>query len=1053
MPPRQRRSFWRTCRIYFRRFRITVWLVVLALLGALIYLNQVGLPNFLKKPLLDNLRARGLDLQFSRLRLHWQRGIVAENVRFGQTDAPLTPQLTAAQVQLKLNHRALRHFRLQIDALLLRQGRLVWALAEANEGPRQLTVEDIQSDLSFLPGDEWSLDRFTASFAGAQVQLSGTVKNASAVRQWRVLAPTEAAPAGLWRERLRRFADTLESIRFSVPPRLRLDVRGDARDLASFGVRLLVSTPGAETPWGAVKRGWLNARLFPADTNGLSSADITLEAGEAVTRWAVADRLDITARLDSFESLTNLGNGDLNICAGRVQSEWGQANNFQLAIHGTAMEGQTNRIHAEMGLQAGEVETRWGSATNAEFSATWIHALTNAIPLSGEGEFRCSQARTEWGTARDLRLVGRLVAPPAAAPGQADASWAGWGILEPYALDWEGQAGVLQSQGLEVQKVVCAGGWRAPALTITNLHAELDQRRLDGRTRLDVATRALSLALASDIDPHSLAPMLAEDARHELAACSWEQPPRLEGEASVVLPPWTNRPPDWLDQMRPTLSLQGQIKLEHGGAYRGLSISNAQVHVAYSNLVLRVPNLTVTRPEGRLEATQETDERTKDFYLRVYSTLDLTAALPLLDSQVQAAVNLFSFTQPPVVDAEVWGRLQAPERTAFKGRVALTNFTFRGESFTGLQTALQYTNRFIQVLAPRLQRGTQEARADGVGVDLGTELIYLTNGFSTTEPMVVARAIGSNVVRAIEAYQFARPPRAHVYGIIPMHGEDAADLHFELDGGPFTWWHFHVPYITGNIHWLGKGLTLTNVWADFYGGQAVGDAEFDFRPQPDTDYRFTMTMNSALLHPLMEDLFVKTNRLDGKLNGTLIISRASTGTIRSWDGRGDLALRDGFIWDLPIFGLFSDVLNTVKPGMGSSRASAGTCTFIITNGVIRSDDMDIRSTGMRLQYRGTLDFDGQVKARVEAEALRDTWLVGPLVSTVLWPVTKLFEYKVTGSLEDPKAVPVHLIPKVILLPFQVPFHPWKSLRGLFPEDLGVPRTNSAPLTSPKQSGP
>ena len=104
---RQKRGFWRTCRVYFRRVRITVWLLILALLGALLYLNQIGLPDFAKKPLLENLRARGLDLQFSRLRLSWYRGIVAENVRFGRADEPLSPELTVAQVQVRLNHRAL----------------------------------------------------------------------------------------------------------------------------------------------------------------------------------------------------------------------------------------------------------------------------------------------------------------------------------------------------------------------------------------------------------------------------------------------------------------------------------------------------------------------------------------------------------------------------------------------------------------------------------------------------------------------------------------------------------------------------------------------------------------------------------------------------------------------------------------------------------------------------------------------------------------------------------------------------------------------------------
>ena len=63
-----------------RRLRITIWLVILALVGALAYLNQVGLPNVVKRPLLEKLRARGIDLQFSRLRLRWYHGIVADNV-------------------------------------------------------------------------------------------------------------------------------------------------------------------------------------------------------------------------------------------------------------------------------------------------------------------------------------------------------------------------------------------------------------------------------------------------------------------------------------------------------------------------------------------------------------------------------------------------------------------------------------------------------------------------------------------------------------------------------------------------------------------------------------------------------------------------------------------------------------------------------------------------------------------------------------------------------------------------------------------------------------
>jgi hypothetical protein len=66
-------------------------------------------------------------------------------------------------------------------------------------------------------------------------------------------------------------------------------------------------------------------------------------------------------------------------------------------------------------------------------------------------------------------------------------------------------------------------------------------------------------------------------------------------------------------------------------------------------------------------------------------------------------------------------------------------------------------------------------------------------------------------------------------------------------------------------------------------------------------------------------------------------------------------------------------------------------------------------------------------------------------------VTKLFEYKVTGTLGAPKAEPVSLVPKFVFLPFQLPFHPLRTLRGLLPEDLGSISTNAPPLTSPKQN--
>ena len=97
----------------------------------------------------------------------------------------------------------------------------------------------------------------------------------------------------------------------------------------------------------------------------------------------------------------------------------------------------------------------------------------------------------------------------------------------------------------------------------------------------------------------------------------------------------------------------------------------------------------------------------------------------------------------------------------------------------------------------------------------------------------------------------------------------------------------------------------------------------------------------------------------------------------------------------------------------------------------------MRAPALRLLYEGTVTFDGRVDARVDAELLRDAWLIGRVVSLVFWPVTKMLEYRITGTLSDPKSEPV-FIPKLLL----VPLHPIRTLEELFSEPA---KTNAPPV--------
>jgi hypothetical protein len=527
-----------------------------------------------------------------------------------------------------------------------------------------------------------------------------------------------------------------------------------------------------------------------------------------------------------------------------------------------------------------------------------------------------------------------------------------------------------------------------------------------------------------------------------LSRFSWgKQPPLIVGSGAVTLPAWTNRQPDWRGEVLPTLRIAGELTATNG-AYLGVPADWAHTHVSYTNMVWHLPDLRAGNGPGLLQLEHIADDRSRDYLFRFHSTVDPKLMRGLLNTNGQRGLDYFELTKRPVVSGEVWGRWRRHDLIGVRANVALTNFSFRGQDMDSLTAGLRYTNRVLDVFTPEVFRETtQTLAAAGLTVKLDEQRIYFTNGFSTADPQVVARCIGPKTAANLEPYQFAQAPVVRVAGYAPMKTPGEADLSFQVDGGPFSWWRFNVPRVAGNVRWRGNSLSLTDMKIAFYEGRAEGDAHFSFDDRPGTDFRFFMNVKDARLERLMPDVFATTNHLEGFVSGMLSITNANSADPNSWFGWADCRLRDGLIWDMPVLGLFSDPVNAITPGLGRSRISQATGRVGITNSVMRFEQLEMRSPLLRLQFRGTVDLAGKIDAIVEAEPLRDAWLVGPLLRLTLKPMTKMFEYKVTGTLGKPKKEPLYLPTRMLFMPF----HPIQTLD----EILNAPGTN-APIKSPRQ---
>lgn len=669
------------------------------------------------------------------------------------------------------------------------------------------------------------------------------------------------------------------------------------------------------------------------------------------------------------------------------------------------------------------------------------HSLAARLTINAAG------VQTPWAGARGIQLAAGLTAP-ADAPTNCDPSWSWWTNLQPFRLVWTAKVAQLSSDTLNADSISCAGSWQAPELALTKLSARLGGGRLEAGAGLNVARREFEFTNSSGCDLHAVAALLTPKTRERLADFSWTQPPVLRAGGSLVLPAWTNRSPDWRAEVQPTVRLRGDLAFTNGRAF-GAAIDSARACFAYSNLVWRLTDVALAQSQTRLDISGTEDDATREYRWRVRGAFDPAALRPFLTaSNAVRGLNHLAFTQPVQLDADVRGRLYDYDSIGAMGRLALTNFAVRGESIDSVAGDFAYTNRGLDFFNPCLWRGGQTMTAGRITLDFQRRLISFEDGYSTADPEAVARAIGPKTGAILAPYHFLAPPTVRVEGRAPLRDvngmEDVgdADLRFDVVGGvPFECLKLRAARITGTIHWLGQTLVLTNIAADLYGGSGGGFANFDFRvPHAGADYQFAVAVTNLNLRALASDLSPHTNHLEGALSGRLVVTRADTRDWRALDGFGQAQLRDGLIWDIPVFGLLSPVLNTVSPGLGNSRATDAEAAFVITNGVIYSNPLQINTGITRLQYSGTVDLRDNVNARVTAQLLHNVWIFGPVISTLFAPVTKLFEYKVTGTLENPRKEPVY-VPKLLLLPL----HPIRGLEELLPgEDFFSNPTNAPP---------
>ncbi|HEY3854771.1 MAG TPA: hypothetical protein VGO67_10295 [Verrucomicrobiae bacterium] len=1005
----QRRGV-RAARTAFRWCRITLWFAILLVLGALAYLHLVGLPDFLKPPLVQLAMERGFDARFASAHLTWGPAIFIENAGFSPTNRSAGPRLSAGVAEVKLNWAALLHFKLKADSVEMLNGQVRIPVSE--KYGKSVILDRVHVNLRLFSNDVAQVNDFRAIYRGVRIRIDGEVTNFASMSDWKLPARWEGKAEATNATNPPQYTNILEQFQFGRDSSADIYFSADGHDINTLRADGVLNFPTMETPWATASGLQLRAaaaHLLDTTNRPFMQAHVTTD--NISTRWGSGANMSLTAAF--YPDSSTPFNASLDFEASDVEQQWTTTNG-------------PNFVHARL--------LRWDG----------IAALTTAHfkPEGLNGTLRAEGAESTWGKADSLSFT--LKADRANSLIPLSTNWGFWAKFAPYVLSSRIAATNLQASRLRLDSVELQANWDAPELTISNLQSRLYAGGIDASADLNVDSRLLRLHAATDFDPQAISQFLTPAAQLWISQLAWQKPPAVKANISVTVPPWTNRTEEWRNDVRSSIQMAGDFKVG-AASFRKIEVAGASAQFSYSNRVWNVPRLHAIRTDGSVDAEYTGNDATHEFHIVFDSHLDPDDAAPWLKPSQQEILSEFHFSQPPDIHGEARGVWHDLEAASIAGTIVASNFTARGEHIDAFRTGLDYTNHLLRVSGLGLSQGPGRLDIPSASANFSSKRFILTNAQSTLDPRLVAVVMATNTPGFLQLLRFATSPQVRASGAFVVGDPSQTDLHLEVQGGHFHWTNLSADSFSATVLWRAKSIIVTNVQARLYNdGKLRGWVAFDHPPKQDVGFRTDFTINDIDLGQLAREIAGKTNRVEGRLEGSLTLEAPIAEDKDTWTGHGYVHIHNALLWDIKMFGVLSPLLNAMSPGLGDSRAREATAPFNITDGKVFSDNLEIHSTGVRLLYRGSISMKKQINGRVEADMLRDTPLFGTVMSVVMTPLGKLFEYQITGPLTQPTFKPLY-VPKFLML-FLRPFH---TLKTLLPED----KPGAPPATPPADTKP
>ncbi len=397
---------------------------------------------------------------------------------------------------------------------------------------------------------------------------------------------------------------------------------------------------------------------------------------------------------------------------------------------------------------------------------------------------------------------------------------------------------------------------------------------------------------------------------------------------------------------------------------------------------------------------------------RLVTRVDPRAVQPFLESvglSLSAVFDRFSFHgEPPALEVKFETPTVNHSLGVTEGIFQASGFAYRGAAIGFANVTWKYErgggvsrlmlNPVVVVISGRSVTG-------GVTVDMAQGSVG-GEAVSTIELPTLARIIELPPGWLSESWVFGERGRIYGKGVFSYRDRALTSLELSADGDQLRFRRFNVSDITARCLMRGVTNDLVDVRGRVAGGTFT--AAVTFVPDDVETNLVRYAVKGEVLHADFHELLdmvnaVTSTGIQGKVYGNMeltgLIGGSSTGLV----GRGELNIRQGYLFTIPLFGGLTEVLKSRFSGVDflvSQREARA--SFDIKQGRVRTKDARIDGDVFAIGAEGECGLDGRLSFVVQVKPVTERKVIGPTLRMLTYPISKLMELKLDGTIGKPQ---------------------------------------------------